>query len=192
VLVYGYRDFPKPSVQGFPKTVDPTDRSLRYLLQPPTVPSMTQLHGNQRPPRGGRGRCRRACERTPLRGRRRCATLRQFPTDASALLTDLSEARPLILTELNVKTPGGGQLIYGLVDCAATLDFGLEYFIRRLSLKTHKSKVKTSIRLANGQRDSCEINFELIRHEFKRTFKSFSPATFVSTPLTATPLTPPT
>jgi hypothetical protein len=28
---------------------------------------------HQRPLRGGRGRCRRACERTPLRGRRRCA-----------------------------------------------------------------------------------------------------------------------
>jgi hypothetical protein len=34
---------------------------------------MTRIHGYQRPPRGGRGICRRACERTPLRGRRRCA-----------------------------------------------------------------------------------------------------------------------
>jgi hypothetical protein len=34
---------------------------------------MARLHGYQCPPRGGRGRCRRACERTPLRGRRRCA-----------------------------------------------------------------------------------------------------------------------
>jgi hypothetical protein len=32
---------------------------------------MARLRGYQRPPRGGRGRCRRACERTPLRGRRR-------------------------------------------------------------------------------------------------------------------------
>jgi hypothetical protein len=34
---------------------------------------MARLQGYQRPPHGGRGRCRRACERAPLRGRRRCA-----------------------------------------------------------------------------------------------------------------------
>jgi hypothetical protein len=71
--VYGYYVFPKPSVRGFPTVDDPADRSCRYLAQPPTVPSMARLRGFQRPPRGGRGRCRRACERTPLRGRRRCA-----------------------------------------------------------------------------------------------------------------------
>jgi hypothetical protein len=37
------------------------------------VPSLARLQRYQRPPRGGRDRCRRACERTPLRGRRRCA-----------------------------------------------------------------------------------------------------------------------
>jgi transposase InsO family protein len=37
------------------------------------VPSLARLRGYQRPPRGGRGRCRRACERNPLRGRHRCA-----------------------------------------------------------------------------------------------------------------------
>jgi hypothetical protein len=36
---------------------------------------MVRLHGYQRPPRGGRGRCRRVCERTHLRGRRRRAPL---------------------------------------------------------------------------------------------------------------------
>jgi hypothetical protein len=50
-------------------------------------------------------------------------TLRQFSLDATALLTDLIEARPVILTEVNVKTHDGGQLISGLVDCDATLDF---------------------------------------------------------------------
>jgi hypothetical protein len=73
VPVYGYFDFPKPSVLGFPTAVDPAHRSCRYLVQPPTVPSLARLWGYQSPPRGGRGRCRRACERTPIRGRRRCA-----------------------------------------------------------------------------------------------------------------------
>ena len=71
--VYGYYVFPKPSVPGFPTAADPADRSCRYLVQPPTVPGLARLWGYQRPPRGGRGRCRRACERTPLLGRRRCA-----------------------------------------------------------------------------------------------------------------------
>jgi hypothetical protein len=38
------------------------------------------------------------------------------------MLTDLTEARPLIQTEMTVKTVDGGQLFFGLVDCAATLD----------------------------------------------------------------------
>jgi hypothetical protein len=71
--MYGYYAYPKPSVHGFPTVADPADRSCRYLVQPPTVPSLTRLRGYQRPPRGGRSRCRRACERTPLRGRRRRA-----------------------------------------------------------------------------------------------------------------------
>jgi hypothetical protein len=65
--------FPKPSVHGFPTAVDPADRNCRYLVQPPTVQSLAWLRGYKRPPRGGRGRCRRPCKRTPLRGRRRCA-----------------------------------------------------------------------------------------------------------------------
>jgi hypothetical protein len=51
------------------------------------------------------------------------ATLQQFSSTATTLLTNLTEARPLIQTELIVKTLDGGQLISGLVDCAATLDF---------------------------------------------------------------------
>jgi hypothetical protein len=70
---YGYYVFPKPSVQGFPTAANPADRSYRYLVQPPTVTGLARLWAYQRPPRGGRGRCRRACERTPFRGRRRCA-----------------------------------------------------------------------------------------------------------------------
>jgi hypothetical protein len=72
VWVYGYYDFPKPPVHGFPTAADPADRNFRYLVQPPNVPSLARLRGYHRPPRGGRGRCRRACERTPLQGRRRC------------------------------------------------------------------------------------------------------------------------
>jgi hypothetical protein len=44
------------------------------------------------------------------------ATLRHFFTDATALRIDL--------TELNVKNHDGSQLISGLVDCAATHEFG--------------------------------------------------------------------
>jgi hypothetical protein len=39
------------------------------------------------------------------------ATLPQFSSTATALLTDLTEARPLICTELIVKTRDGGQLV---------------------------------------------------------------------------------
>jgi hypothetical protein len=55
--------------------------------------------------------------------------------------TDLTEARPLIRTELFVKTSDGKQQISGLVDCGATLDFVSEDFVRRFSLPTRKSKV---------------------------------------------------
>jgi hypothetical protein len=47
-------------------------------------------------------------------------TLHQFSLTATTLLTDLTEARPLIRTELTVKNPDGGHQINGLVDCAAT------------------------------------------------------------------------
>jgi hypothetical protein len=69
------------------------------------------------------------------------ATLRQFPPEASARLTDLTKARPLIIrTELNnVKTPDGGQLTSGFVDCAATLDVLSRDFVRRFALPTRKS-----------------------------------------------------
>jgi hypothetical protein len=51
------------------------------------------------------------------------ATLRRFSSPATALLTDLTEARQLIRIELTLKTSDGGHQISGLVDCAATLDF---------------------------------------------------------------------
>jgi hypothetical protein len=64
--------------------------------------------------------------------------------------------------------------ISGLVDCAATLDFVSEDFVRRLALQTRKSETKTPVRLANGQRVTsttvCDVTFELARHEFHRTF----------------------
>jgi hypothetical protein len=73
-----------------------------------------------------------------------------------------------------VKSPDGGHLISGLVDCAATLDFISEDFVRRFALQTRKSATKTLVRLANGQRVTsftvCDVTFELVRHEFHRTF----------------------
>jgi hypothetical protein len=48
------------------------------------------------------------------------------------MLTDLTEARPLIRTKLNVKTHVSGQLVSGLVDCVATLDLVLKDFVHRL------------------------------------------------------------
>jgi hypothetical protein len=102
------------------------------------------------------------------------ATLQQFSSPATTLRTDITEARPLIRTELTVKTPNGGHQISGLVDCAATLDFVSEDFVRRFALQTRKSETKTPVRLANGQRVTsttvCDVTFELARHECHRTF----------------------
>jgi hypothetical protein len=102
------------------------------------------------------------------------ATLHQFSSPATPLLIDLTEARPLIRNELTVKTPDGGHQISGLVDCAATLDFVSEDFVRRFPLQTRKTVTKTHVRLANGQRVTsstvCNVTFELARHEFQRTF----------------------
>jgi hypothetical protein len=61
------------------------------------------------------------------------ATLQQFSPPTTALQTYLTEARPLIRTELTVKTTDGGHKISGLVDCAATLDFVSEDFVRRFA-----------------------------------------------------------
>jgi methyl coenzyme M reductase subunit C len=89
-------------------------------------------------------------------------------------MTDLTEARPLTRTELTVKTSDGGHFFSVLVDCAATLDFVSEDFVRRFALKTRKSMTKTPVRLANGQRVTsstvCDVTFELARREFQRTF----------------------
>jgi hypothetical protein len=64
--------------------------------------------------------------------------------------------------------------ISGIVDCAATLDFVSEDFVRRFALHTRKYATKTPVRLANGQRVTsstvCDVSFELARHEFHRTF----------------------
>jgi hypothetical protein len=102
------------------------------------------------------------------------ATIQQFSTPATTLLTDLTETRPLIRTEQTLKTLDGGHQTIGLVDSAATLDFVFEDFVRRFALKTRKSVTKTHVRLANGQRVTsstiCDVSFELARHEFHRTF----------------------
>jgi hypothetical protein len=37
--------FSKPSIKGFPIAADPADRRCRYLVQPPTVPSLERLRG---------------------------------------------------------------------------------------------------------------------------------------------------
>jgi hypothetical protein len=101
------------------------------------------------------------------------ATLQQFSPLAIALLIDLTEARPIIRTELTVKTPDGGLQISGLVESAAALDFVSGDFVRRFALQTRKSLTNTHI-LANGQRVTsstvCDITFEQARHEFQRNF----------------------
>jgi hypothetical protein len=75
---------------------------------------------------------------------------------------------------MTVKTLDGGHQITGLVDCAATLDFVSEDFVRRFALHTRKSLTKTHVCLANGQRVTsstvCDVTFELARHEFQRNF----------------------
>jgi hypothetical protein len=99
----------------------------------------------------------------PVDAEESIATLQQFSPPATDLLTDLTEARPLIRTQLTVKTHDGGHQISGLVDCAATLDFVSEDFVRRFTLQTRKSVTKTPIRLANGQRmissTVCDVTF---------------------------------
>jgi hypothetical protein len=96
--------------------------------------------------------------------------LRQLPP----FLKDLTEDRPLIRTELLVKTLDGGQLVTSLVDCAATFDFVSENVVRRFAMQTRKSPTKTLVRLAHGHRDTsstvCDVTFEVTRHEFQRTF----------------------
>jgi predicted lipase len=102
------------------------------------------------------------------------ATLQQFSSTTTIFLTNLTEARPLIRTELTVKTLDGEHLISGLLDCAATLDFVYEDFVRRFALHNRKSMTKTPLRLANGQRVTsstvCDVTFEIARHEFQQTF----------------------
>jgi hypothetical protein len=78
------------------------------------------------------------------------ATLQHFFPPATTLMTDLTEARPLIRTTMTVKTADGGHHITRLVDCAATFDFVSEDFVRRFALKTRNSLTKTLVRLANG------------------------------------------
>jgi hypothetical protein len=102
------------------------------------------------------------------------ATLQQFSLTTTALLADLTEARPLIRTELTVKAPDGRRLITRLVDCAATLDFESKDFVRRFALQPLKSLTKTHVRLANGQgvtsSSVCDVTFEPARYEFQQTF----------------------
>jgi hypothetical protein len=73
-----------------------------------------------------------------------------------------------------MKSVDGEHHITRLVDCAATLDFVSEEFVRRFALQTRKSMTETHVRLVNGQRVTsstvCDSTFELARHEFQRTF----------------------
>jgi hypothetical protein len=90
------------------------------------------------------------------------------------MLMNLTEAHPLIRTELAMKNPNGGQQIRGLVDCVATLHFVSDEFVQHFSFPTRKLKVKTHVRFTDGQRVTfstvvCEISFELARHEFRWT-----------------------
>jgi hypothetical protein len=90
---------------------------------------------------------------------------------------DLIEVRPLIRTELTVNSLSGGQRIFRLVDCVATLDIVSEDFTQCFWLPTRKSKVRTPVRFANEQRVTSstvfDISFERARHEFQRNFYVF-------------------
>jgi hypothetical protein len=101
------------------------------------------------------------------------ATLKQFSSQATSLVTDLTEARPLFRTELSVKTPAGGHQISGLVDCAATLDFVSEDFVRRFALQTRKSLTKTPVRLANGQRVTSSTLLSWLNTNFTGLLTSY-------------------
>jgi hypothetical protein len=63
--------FQSPMYMAFPTAADPTDRAVGPLSPLPCQ----ALHGYgvSSAHHGEVRRCRRACERTPLRGRRRCA-----------------------------------------------------------------------------------------------------------------------
>jgi C4-dicarboxylate-specific signal transduction histidine kinase len=89
----------------------------------------------------------------PINTEESIATLQQFSSPTIALLTYLTEARPLIRTTQTVKAPDGGHQISGLVDCAATLDFVLEDFLRRFTLQTRKSLTKTHVPATEGYAD---------------------------------------
>jgi hypothetical protein len=56
---------------------------------------------------------------------------------------------------MTMKTHNGGQLVTCLVECAPTLDFLFEDFVRRLAMRTRKSPTKTRVRLA--KRTTCDI-----------------------------------
>jgi hypothetical protein len=77
------------------------------------------------------------------------ATLQQFSPEATAMFTDLTEARPLIQTEVNVKIRHGIQKNSGLVDCATTLDFVSEEFASLFQLVSMKSRHQFVLILAN-------------------------------------------
>jgi hypothetical protein len=63
--------FKSPMYMAFPTTADPADRAVGPLSP---LPCQTWLgYGASSPHHGEVRGCRRACERTPLRGRRRCA-----------------------------------------------------------------------------------------------------------------------
>jgi hypothetical protein len=110
----------------------------------------------------------------PVEAEESIPTLKQVSPPATALLIDLTEARPLIRTELTVKTHEARHQSSGLVNCAATLDFVSQSSVRRFALQTRKSVTNTHVRLANGQRVTsstvCDVTFEMARHEFQRTF----------------------
>jgi hypothetical protein len=116
----------------------------------------------------------------PVEAEESIATLKQFSPPATTLLTDLTEARPLVRTELTVKTHDGGHHMSGLVDCAATLDFVSKDFVRRFALQTRKSVTMTHVRLANGQRvtsstlcDSAMLLLSWLGTNFNGLFTSY-------------------
>jgi hypothetical protein len=79
------------------------------------------------------------------------AKLRQFSTDATALLTDLN------LNQGERESHDGGEQFFRFIDCTTTFDFVSEDFVRRFSIPTVKSKTPSSTR----QRSACNLLYDL-------------------------------
>jgi hypothetical protein len=110
----------------------------------------------------------------PVDAEESIATLQQFSPPATALLTHLTEARPLIRTELTVKTHDGGHQITGLVDCAIDLSTNPEMSCPPSKVSTVSSvriKGRASVRSVN-KAATCGENCFSVAMDSSKTSRS--------------------